>query len=127
MVTLLATARQHDAPASRSHRAWQGGTPPCQLTDATAYRSGESGDAAPPTGGMASMTALLAEATRSLVLPCRSGTPLLQLTEPTVPRMLKAMMLAGRPLERSDESVGLTDDMMALGGVRNAGTPKDRG
>ena len=60
------------------------------------------------------MTALLAEATRSLVLPCRSGTPLLQLTEPTVPRMLKAMMLAGRPLERSDVSVGLTDDMMAL-------------
>ena len=63
---------------------------------------------------MAGMTALLAEATRSLVLPCRSGTPLLQLTDATVPRTLKAMMLAGRPLERSDMPVGLTDDMMAL-------------
>jgi hypothetical protein len=60
------------------------------------------------------MTALLAEATRSLVQPCRSATPLLQLTEATVPRMPKAMMLAGRPQERSDVSVGLTDDMMAL-------------
>ena len=43
------------------------------------------------------MTALLAEATRSLVQPCRSGTPLLQLAEARVIRVLKAMMLAGRP------------------------------
>jgi hypothetical protein len=61
-----------------------------------------------------SMTALLAEATRSLVQPCRSGTPLLQLAEARVKRVLKAMMLAGRPWERSDVPVGLTDDMMAL-------------
>lgn len=63
---------------------------------------------------MASMTALLAEATRSLVQSCRSGTPLLQLAEARVIRVLKAMMLTGRPWERSDVPVGLTDDMMAL-------------
>lgn len=122
MVTLLATACQHDAPASRSQRTWQGGTPPCQLTQATAHRTGESGDVGHAdlsaqrlsAGGMASMTALLAEATRSLVQACRSGTPLLQLTEARVLRVPKAMMLAGRPWERSDVPVGLTDDMMAL-------------